>query len=1637
MKIKVLLFASNYLEPAFDRLNEDVCVIERRIQAGPFGDSFELIPRSTIKVSDLGVLLLRYKPEIVHFSGCGRASEGILLEDDNGSAISIGVNELTGILRTLKDHIRIVLLNVCGSRLYAEAITQVIDYAIVVDGFTEEEVSTSFAAEFYGALAFGLSVNEAFGMAKELTGTTTAVLSVRPGIDAAESFLVQTQRIDELKLAVKRMLEGTASEADRLAIQACVVSGHLVLTEIEDEAQVPSKRQDQFHLMTREGQLQAVLSSAIYQRVNTWLFPVPPGIAPPFYPSVFIGRESALGDIKKLLDPTKACNGKKPIIVVRGWPGVGKTTLVGVISRDPEVANLFPQGVLWTSLEQRPNLLSEMAHWGRALGMDDILRAPTLKEAAVQLAALLRHRRMLLIVDDVWEAAHAIPFIEAMGEHCALLVTTRLTSVAEELAVGEERIYNLPVLTEENALTLLRTLVPTVVAHHEEECRKLILDLECLPLALHVGGRLLKNESKLDWGVTELISELRRGARLIPERAPKDRVEEGGIPTVSALLMKSTDLLEESTRDCFAFLGAFAPKPATFDLAAMQAVWEVEDPRPIVRKLVGHGLLEPVGSGRFQMHRILVDHARSLCSDNGTPSFYFEDHTEDLPKPRSSIINKEGKSKLYQINLQHSIYYEQILRRAYELFKQGGVSITQGLELFDTGWENIQIGYAWAEANAGQDERAAILCSSYVLNSQLLELRQLPLDRIRWLESALAAAKQLNKHGSTARHLIDLGQVYLDIGDIHKSIKFCEQALIITNEGQDHRMQPSLLNIYGSALLENGNTNQAISFFEESLKQSLNLQDRRNEAEAINNLGYAYYLWGDRNRSIVHYEQSVAISRDIGDLRTEMRALSNWGSTHVSMGNAHHAIELFEKQIAISRQIGDRYNEADALSHLGDAYRALENQDRAVECCEQSLLISRELGYWRGECTSLTNLGEIYASIGMIAEATEFYRNSLKIAREFGLQRNVCDNLYYLAKSCTDLGQLEEALQYLEDTLATCRKIANPWVELKVLVELANQNRILKNSETALDYYQQALGIACGTQQISTQAELLFSMGCLARETERLFDAKKYLVASEGIYRQLRSHSADEVAAMLDEIETLLLSEPCLAFFRLAGFELTPVRGTDIYRCEYTRNELKGILPLACYLYFLVDREFDDEQVCTIKERVKENDSNASVVFVVAKNRPTDLGWAQIGILRGPKYAFKLLPIEDTFIAEHLGSGRERIELLKEILKRLGEDHDPYNEREPVAHAFSFFGREALIDLLLRKISDGHPIAIFGLRKMGKSSLLRVLSRRAPFPVVVMSMEKERSLDEFFTYILGEWGGRAKELYEINWQPPTIDSVSSAASFINATQDLLNCIKHRQVDSRLGIFLDEIEHLTPRRDGSGPGLDRYLRLMSALRGLIEEDGHLSLVVSGLNRSINQINSWKGEQNPLFNFFQEVYLSPLEEEDCKHMASNIGLQINLKYDSECLDEIYRFSGGHPFLARQLCSLLYHRRNRKSGQVRLEEIPSAVKEFIYDETTITHLDEGIWQDAGNVSLWGPINANANQSLLLRLATDDVPLTESEILNGPELDARQTSLINLERFHVIYKPEPGCYAIRFGLLNLWLRRRKLGLGGEPWRK
>jgi len=338
----------------------------------------------------------------------------------------------------------------------------------------------------------------------------------------------------------------------------------------------------------------------------------------PARPSLVLGRDEDVKELKLRLGVTssdRATESFQVVTAVRGWPGVGKTTLVAAIAHDPDVLARYPDGTLWTSLGRSPSVLSKLAEWGRALRSNAIMDAQSVQEASAQLTALIRGKRMLLIVDDVWEAEHGRPFAIG-GDACATLITTRSKTVAQQLSPTADSVYKLEVISENMALELLNTLAPGVLLQHAPACRELVQLLDRLPLAIQVAGRLLHAEADSGFDVTVLLKELREGAKLLEAKAPVDvtDVEHETTPTVAALLQKSTERLDSLSRDCFAYLGVFAPEPATFDLAALKAVWEISEPKPVVDILVERGLIEPSGNGRFQLHSLLALHARSFLT---------------------------------------------------------------------------------------------------------------------------------------------------------------------------------------------------------------------------------------------------------------------------------------------------------------------------------------------------------------------------------------------------------------------------------------------------------------------------------------------------------------------------------------------------------------------------------------------------------------------------------------------------------------------------------------------------------------------------------------------------------------------------------------------------------------------------------------------------------------------------------------------------------------------------------------------------------------------------------------------------------------------------------------------------------------
>ena len=196
-KIRILFLAADPLNVGYrPRLGEEIREIGREIRAGSNRESFDLKSEWAVRPSDLQTVLLQHNPHIVHFSGHGSRYQGIILEDDDGNMHPVGKKVLADLFRLVGGNLRVVVLNACFTRIQGEVFQQVVDYTIGMNKAIGDQAAVAFSAAFYRALAFGHSVQQAYGLAKnqldllKIPESKKIEILIREGVDASKPFLI-------------------------------------------------------------------------------------------------------------------------------------------------------------------------------------------------------------------------------------------------------------------------------------------------------------------------------------------------------------------------------------------------------------------------------------------------------------------------------------------------------------------------------------------------------------------------------------------------------------------------------------------------------------------------------------------------------------------------------------------------------------------------------------------------------------------------------------------------------------------------------------------------------------------------------------------------------------------------------------------------------------------------------------------------------------------------------------------------------------------------------------------------------------------------------------------------------------------------------------------------------------------------------------------------------------------------------------------------------------------------------------------------------------------------------------------------------------------------------------------------------
>jgi hypothetical protein len=164
--IKVLFLASNPLDTCRLRLDEEVREIEEAIRLSDLRDKIQLEQKWAVRISDLQDYILKYEPDIVHFSGHGSHNNKIIFENNIGESIEVPPEALAKLFKIIGVKTKVVLLNACYSKEQAKAIAKYVPYVIGMKDSILDETAKQFSKSFYRAIGYGKSTEIAFELAK-------------------------------------------------------------------------------------------------------------------------------------------------------------------------------------------------------------------------------------------------------------------------------------------------------------------------------------------------------------------------------------------------------------------------------------------------------------------------------------------------------------------------------------------------------------------------------------------------------------------------------------------------------------------------------------------------------------------------------------------------------------------------------------------------------------------------------------------------------------------------------------------------------------------------------------------------------------------------------------------------------------------------------------------------------------------------------------------------------------------------------------------------------------------------------------------------------------------------------------------------------------------------------------------------------------------------------------------------------------------------------------------------------------------------------------------------------------------------------------------------------------------------------
>ncbi|RXI36271.1 hypothetical protein CRU99_13545 [Malaciobacter mytili] len=276
---------------------------------------------------------------------------------------------------------------------------------------------------------------------------------------------------------------------------------------------------------------------------------------------------------------------------------------------------------------------------------------------------------------------------------------------------------------------------------------------------------------------------------------------------------------------------------------------------------------------------------------------------------------------------------------------------------------------------------------------------------------------------------------------------------------------------------------------------------------------------------------------------------------------------------------------------------------------------------------------------------------------------------------------------------------------------------------------------------------------------------------------------------------------------------------------------------------------------------------------------------------------------------------------------------DLFSFLSPLKKDIFFFGRNNLVNEIINKHKSLEHSSLFGLRKSGKTSIVYAIQRR-----LNVDQSKYLSIDcESPAIHQKRWYQLLEKIIKcFDDLQPTKLKIKYENNYLehNAAENFekdMHKIYNALGKTHTVIIFDEIERITPNTASSSHWQNEkdFIYFWQTLRGFYQKYPEIfTYMIVGTNPSCIENPILFEEDNPLYLSIDTQYVPHFTLEQVKEMVQKLSFLMGIEIDDLICSKLYEDFGGHPFLIRQMCSLLNKRITLKR--------PSKVDKSLYSKT-----------------------------------------------------------------------------------------------------